>query len=157
MQGLKTFFCRKNLGFMLLAAVQLAVLLARFGADFGAGSPIEVTPDLLHPYAGQAVREEQGVRVEDFVGQFAVSNDLNIEAGSYRVLVSYANDGGIIPDATIDLPLPAVVGDRADEWVCWVANDLASDGALSAAVAKAAEKAAAKSAAKAAKKSKRNQ
>ena len=94
MQGLKTFFCRKNLGFMLLAAVQLAVLLARFGADFGAGSPIEVTPDLLEPYAGQAVREEQGVRVEDFVGQFAVSNDLNIEAGSYRVLVSYANDGG---------------------------------------------------------------
>lgn len=77
---------------------------------------------------------------------------------SYRVAEGKGlNDGGIIPDATVDLPLPAVVGDRADEWVCWVANDLASDGALSAAVAKAAEKAAAKSAAKAAKKSKRNQ
>ena len=79
-------------------------------------------------------------------------------ARSYRVAEGKGLNGeGIAPDAVMELPMPASVTDNVDEWVCWVANDLASGGALSAAVAKAAEKAAAKAAAKEAKRSKRNQ
>lgn len=90
----KKIFARKNLWFLLLAALQLVFLLGRFAADFGAGSRIEVTPDQLLPYADGALNDSRGVHVENYTGQFATTHWLDIEAGSYQVVVTYANNGG---------------------------------------------------------------
>ena len=47
MQHFKRLCTRRNLWFLVLVAAQVIFLLARFVSDFGAGTAIDVTPDLI--------------------------------------------------------------------------------------------------------------
>ena len=94
MQHLKHFCTRKNLWFLVLVAAEVIFLLARFASDYGAGTRLDVTPDLIIPYTDQAVNDDRGTQVENYVGQFATTRWLTLEPGSYQVVVTYANNGG---------------------------------------------------------------
>lgn len=93
MQRCKQFFTRKNLGFLLLFLAQIIFLLARFAGDFATGPVIDVTPDLLVPYAEECTNDDRGARVENFTGLFATTRWIDIPAGSYQVAVTYVNNG----------------------------------------------------------------
>lgn len=128
MQHLKQFCTRKNLWFLLLVAVQVIFLLTRFVSDYGAGKAIDVTPDLIIPYAEEAVNDDRGTQVENYVGQFATTRWLDIEAGSYQVVVTYANNGNpgtvrfldeVMPTAQYDVAsLPA--GRTSTTFTLWM-------------------------------------
>ncbi len=113
MQHLKRFCTRKNLWFLLLLAAEVVFLLGRFVSDFGAGTAINVTPDLIIPYADQAVNDSRGTQVENFVGQFATTRWLDIEPGSYQVVVTYANNGGTGTVRFLDEVMPTAQYDVA--------------------------------------------
>ena len=128
MQHLKHFCTRRNLWFLLLAAVQVIFLLARFVSDFGTGTAINVTPDLIIPYTEQALNDSRGTQVENYVGQFATTRWLDIEPGSYQVVVTYANSGDrgtvrfldeVMPTAQYDVAsLPA--GRTSTTFTLWM-------------------------------------
>ena len=113
MQHLKQFCSRKNLWFLLLVAAQVIFLLARFAVDFGAGTAVEVTPDLIIPYAEQAVNDARGTQVENYQGLFATTRWLDLEAGSYQVVVTYANNGGTGTVRFLDEVMPTAQYDVA--------------------------------------------
>lgn len=131
MQHFKRFCTRRNLWFLLLVAAQVIFLLARFVSDFGAGTAIDVTPDLIIPYTEEAVNDDRGTQVENYVGQFATTRWLNIEAGSYQVVVTYANNGGtgtvrfldeVMPTAQYDVAsLPP--GRSSSTFTLWMEHD----------------------------------
>lgn len=56
MQHLKHLCTRRNLWFLLLLAAEVIFLLGRFVSDFGAGTAVNVTPDLIIPYTEEAVK-----------------------------------------------------------------------------------------------------
>lgn len=128
MQHLKQFCTRKNLWFLVLVALQVIFLLARFVSDYGAGTAIDVTPDLIIPYTEEAVNDDRGTQVENYVGQFATTRWLDIEAGSYQIVVTYANNGGtgtvrfldeVMPTAQYDVAsLPA--GRTSSTFTLWM-------------------------------------
>lgn len=94
MQHIKQFFTRRNLGFLLLFLAEAAFLLVRFAGDFSTGAAIDVTPDLIIPYAEECTNDDRGARVENFTGLFATTRWVDIPAGSYQVSVTYVNNGG---------------------------------------------------------------
>lgn len=113
MQHLKQFCTRKNLWFLVLVALQVVFLLARFVSDYGAGTAIDVTPDLIIPYTEEAVNDDRGTQVENYVGQFATTRWLDIEAGSYQIVVTYANNGGTGSVRFLDEVMPTAQYDVA--------------------------------------------
>lgn len=113
MQHLKRFCTRRNLWFLLLLAAEVVFLLGRFVSDFGAGTAINVTPDLIIPYAEEAVNDSRGTQVENYVGQFATTRWLDIEPGSYQVVVTYANNGGTGTVRFLDEVMPTAQYDVA--------------------------------------------
>ncbi|MBM6715975.1 hypothetical protein H6B15_04790 [Gemmiger formicilis] len=113
MQHLKHFCTRKNLWFLVLVAAEVIFLLARFASDYGAGTRLDVTPDLIIPYTDQAVNDDRGTQVENYVGQFATTRWLNLEAGSYQVVVTYANNGNTGTVRFLDEVMPTAQYDVA--------------------------------------------
>ena len=91
---LKAFFTRRNAWLVALFAIELVFLLGRFAGDFGAGKAVSIGPDLLIPYAEECTNDSRGVRVEDFTGVFATTRWIDIEPGSYQVVVTYRTNGG---------------------------------------------------------------
>lgn len=86
---------RKNLLFPILAVLlaELVFVLVRFAADFRTGPAVTMGPDRLEPAADSCVVTEQGVHVESFTGWFARTAPADLPAGSYRVVVTYSNNG----------------------------------------------------------------
>ena len=112
MRQLKKLWTRKNWWLAVLLALELLFLGGRLAADWGAGSAIHVTPDLIIPYADKAVNDSRGCQVENYTGQFATTRWLDLEPGSYQVVVHYVNNGKagsvkfldeIMPTARYDL------------------------------------------------------
>ena len=93
MRQLKKLWTRKNWWLAVLLALELLFLGGRLAADWGAGSAIHVTPDLIIPYADKAVNDSRGCQVENYTGQFATTRWLDLEPGSYQVVVHYVNNG----------------------------------------------------------------
>lgn len=94
MQRCKRFFTRKNAGFLLLFLAEAVFLLVRFAGDFSTGPAIDVTPDLIIPYAEECTNDDRGARIENYTGLFATTRWVDIPAGSYQVSVTYVNNGG---------------------------------------------------------------
>lgn len=113
MQHLKRLCTRRNLWFLLLLAAEVIFLLGRFVSDFGAGTAVNVTPDLIIPYTEEAVNDDRGTQVENYVGQFATTRWLDIEAGSYQVVVTYANNGNTGTVRFLDEVMPTAQYDVA--------------------------------------------
>ena len=93
MAQLKQLLTRKNWWLAVLLALEVVFLVGRLAVDWGAGSAVDVTPDLIIPYAETAVNDSRGCQVENYVGQFATTRWLDLEAGSYQVVVHYVNNG----------------------------------------------------------------
>lgn len=71
MQKLKKIFSRQNGLVLLLVLVEFMVLALRFVGDFRTGGVIDITPDLIIPYAQECTNDDRGARVENFTGLFA--------------------------------------------------------------------------------------
>ena len=123
MKWLKQIFTRKNAVFLALFALEAVFLLARFAGDFSTGPACVLGPRDLVPYADACTSENEGMRVENFSGEFAATRWVDLKAGSYQVVVTYANSGApatvdfvseIIPRARYDAAwLPAGGGHTA--------------------------------------------
>ena len=112
MEQLKQRFTRKNWWLAVLLALEAVFLLGRLALDWGAGTAVEVTPDLIIPYTETALNDSRGTQVENYVGQFATTRWLDLEAGSYQVVVNYVNNGSpgrvklldeVVPTARYDV------------------------------------------------------
>ena len=66
MQKLKKIFSRQNGLVLLLVLVEFMVLALRFVGDFRTGGVIDITPDLIIPYAEECTNDDRGARVENF-------------------------------------------------------------------------------------------
>lgn len=64
MQKLKKIFSRQNGLVLLLVLVEFMVLALRFVGDFRTGGVIDITPDLIIPYAEECTNDDRGARVE---------------------------------------------------------------------------------------------
>lgn len=117
MQKLKKLISPKNWWLLLLVVVEIVFLGARFIGDYGAGQFIDVTPNLIIPYAEECTNDERGARIQNFTGVFATTRWLDLQPGSYQVVINYVNNGGdgeatfvneIMPTAQYDkITLPA--------------------------------------------------
>ena len=65
MQKLKKIFSRQNGLVLLLVLVEFMVLALRFVGDFRTGGVIDITPDLIIPYAEECTNDELGGRSEE--------------------------------------------------------------------------------------------
>ena len=113
MQKLKKIFSRQNGLVLLLVLVEFMVLALRFVGDFRTGGVIDITPDLIIPYAEECTNDDRGARVENFTGLFATTRWIDLPRGSYQVCINYVNDGEdgevsfldeIMPTAQYDAP-----------------------------------------------------
>lgn len=58
---------------------------AAFCGDFRTGGVIDITPDLIIPYAEECTNDDRGARVENFTGLFATTRWIDLPRGSYQV------------------------------------------------------------------------
>lgn len=93
LQKLKKTFSRQNGLVLLLVLVEFMVLALRFVGDFRTGGVIDITPDLIIPYAEECTNDDRGARVENFTGLFATTRWIDLPRGSYQVCINYVNDG----------------------------------------------------------------
>ena len=93
MRQLKKLWTRKNWWLAVLLALELLFLGGRLAADWGAGSAIHVTPDLIIPYADKARERQPRLPGGKLYRQFATTRWLDLEPGSYQVVVHYVNNG----------------------------------------------------------------
>ena len=107
MRHLRQLFTRRNWWVGLLLLAEAALLLLRFAGDFRAGNAVTIGPDLLVPYAEQALNDSRGVQVQDYAGVFAATRWFELEPGSYRVSVTYVTTGGDGSAAFVDEIMPA--------------------------------------------------
>ena len=66
------------LGSLLLVLVEFVVLALRFVGDFRTGGVIDITPDLIIPYAEECTNDDRGARVENFTGLFATTRWIDL-------------------------------------------------------------------------------
>lgn len=91
---LKKIFSRQNgLVLLLLVLVEFMVLALRFVGDFRTGGVIDITPDLIIPYAEECTNDDRGARVENFTGLFATTRWIDLPRSDYQVCINYVNDG----------------------------------------------------------------
>lgn len=93
MKQLKPLLQRRYWWLWLLFAAELVFLFGRLALDWRAGTADTIGPDRIIPYAEQALNDERGAHVENFTGQFATTRWIDLEPGSYQVVVHYVNDG----------------------------------------------------------------
>ena len=101
----------------MLVLAEVLFLLLRFAGDFTSGRAVDVTPDLIIPYAEECTNDERGARVENFTGVFATTRWIDIRPGSYQVSITYVTNGKdgqatflneVMPTAVYDpITLPA--------------------------------------------------
>lgn len=112
MQQRKRLFTRKNGWLVILLVLEVVFLVGRLAMDWHAGTAVNVTPDLIIPYGGPALNDSRGTQVENYVGQFATTRWLDLEAGSYQVVINYVNNGNpgrvelldeVVPTARYDV------------------------------------------------------
>lgn len=113
MQKLKKLFSRQNRLVLLLILAELAVLVLRFAGDFRTGGVIDITPDLIIPYAEECTNDDRGARVENFTGLFATTRWIDLPRGSYQVCINYVNDGEDGEVSFLDEIMPTAQYDAA--------------------------------------------
>ena len=113
MQKLKKIFSRQNGLVLLLVLVEFVVLALRFGGDFRTGGVIDITPDLIIPYAEECTNDDRGARVENFTGLFATTRWIDLPRGSYQVCINYVNDGEDGEVSFLDEIMPTAQYDAA--------------------------------------------
>lgn len=126
----KQLFNKKNWWLWLLVLAEIAFLLFRFAGDFSAGQAIDVTPDLIIPYAEECTNDERGARIENYTGVFATTRWIDLPAGSYQVSITYVtngNDGAatfvneIMPQARYD-PITLSAARTRTVFSLWMPN-----------------------------------
>ena len=113
MQKLKKIFSRQNGLVLLLVLVEFMVLALRFVGDFRTGGVIDITPDLIIPYAEECTNDDRGARVENFTGLFATTRWIDLPRGSYQVCINYVNDGEDGEVSFLDEIMPTAQYDAA--------------------------------------------
>ena len=113
LQKLKKFFSRQNGLVLLLVLVEFMVLALRFVGDFRTGGVIDITPDLIIPYAEECTNDDRGARVENFTGLFATTRWIDLPRGSYQVCINYVNDGEDGEVSFLDEIMPTAQYDAA--------------------------------------------
>ncbi|MDD4850119.1 MAG: hypothetical protein PHO10_05405, partial [Gemmiger sp.] len=106
-------FTRRNLWLTALLVAQLFFLLGRFASDFGAGKAVDITPDLIVPYASECTNDARGARIENYTGVFATTRWIDLAPGSYQVVINYVNDGGDGAVKFVDDIMPTAQYDSA--------------------------------------------
>ena len=113
LQKLKKIFSRQNGLVLLLVLVEFMVLALRFVGDFRTGGVIDITPDLIIPYAEECTNDDRGARVENFTGLFATTRWIDLPRGSYQVCINYVNDGEDGEVSFLDEIMPTAQYDAA--------------------------------------------
>ena len=113
LQKLKKIFSRQNGLVLLLVLVEFMVLALRFVGDFHTGGVIDITPDLIIPYAEECTNDDRGARVENFTGLFATTRWIDLPRGSYQVCINYVNDGEDGEVSFLDEIMPTAQYDAA--------------------------------------------
>lgn len=113
LQKLKKIFSRQNGLVLLLILVEFMVLALRFVGDFRTGGVIDITPDLIIPYAEECTNDDRGARVENFTGLFATTRWIDLPRGSYQVCINYVNDGEDGEVSFLDEIMPTAQYDAA--------------------------------------------
>ena len=98
---------------LLLVLVEFMVLALRFVGDFRTGGVIDITPDLIIPYAEECTNDDRGARVENFTGLFATTRWIDLPRGSYQVCINYVNDGEDGEVSFLDEIMPTAQYDAA--------------------------------------------
>ena len=109
----KKIFSRQNGLVLLLVLVEFMVLALRFVGDFRTGGVIDITPDLIIPYAEECTNDDRGARVENFTGLFATTRWIDLPRGSYQVCINYVNDGEDGEVSFLDEIMPTAQYDAA--------------------------------------------
>ena len=86
---------------------------AAFCGDFRTGGVIDITPDLIIPYAEECTNDDRGARVENFTGLFATTRWIDLPRGSYQVCINYVNDGEDGEVSFLDEIMPTAQYDAA--------------------------------------------
>lgn len=113
LQKLRIFFNRRNWLILLLVLVEFMVLALRFVGDFRTGGVIDITPDLIIPYAEECTNDDRGARVENFTGLFATTRWIDLPRGSYQVCINYVNNGKDGSVSFLDEIMPTAQYDAA--------------------------------------------
>lgn len=113
MQKLKKLFSRRNRLVLLLILAELAVFVLRFAGDFRTGGVIDITPDLIIPYAEECTNDDRGARVENFTGVFSTTRWIDLPRGSYQVCINYVNNGEDGEVSFLDEIMPTAQYDAA--------------------------------------------
>lgn len=74
---------------------------------------IDITPDLIIPYAEECTNDDRGARVENFTGLFATTRWIDLPRGSYQVCINYVNDGEDGEVSFLDEIMPTAQYDAA--------------------------------------------
>lgn len=113
LQKLKKIFSRQNGLVLLLVLVEFMVLALRFVGDFRTGGVIDITPDLIIPYAEECTNDDRGARVENFTGLLCHHRLDRPAARQLPGLHNYVNDGEDGEVSFLDEIMPTAQYDAA--------------------------------------------